>query len=96
MYSVSWNYQPRPSTATKFWLSLCIYAGSPFQFNVTDASKLAAAGDGLGMVACNRPTMFTIMAPGASRADLDVKIIGRVKGQQLLPASQTNLTSHHK
>ena len=48
--------------------------GSPFGFRVVDASKLTASGDGLRLAPCNKLSSFRILAEGARKDDLDIKI----------------------
>ena len=46
-------------------------------FNVFDASKVTATGDGLNLVRVGTPSRFHINAPGAHVNDFDVKIYGK-------------------
>jgi len=43
---------------------------------VIDPMKVAARGDGLGLVKANQATSFVITAPAADIPDLDVVITG--------------------
>jgi len=58
--------------------------GSPFQFNVYDACRASARGDGLSLVQCNQTASFVITAPEAKLCDLDVKILSP-SGRDVLP-----------
>ena len=51
--------------------------GGPFRFQVLDASKVSASGDGLGLVPAGRAAAFLIDAPGAHVNDFEVKIYGK-------------------
>ena len=51
-----------------------LFAGSPFTFNVMDASQVTASGEGLDLVFCGRPTSFTVHGVGTAMQDIGVKI----------------------
>ena len=54
-----------------------VSTGTPIQFNVLDASKITATGDGLGLVSCHKMAVINITAPGGRATELDVKVTGR-------------------
>jgi len=57
-------------------MSMLRYAGTPFQFLVTDLNKAAARGDGLGSVRSGQVATFFITAPAAQLKDINVSICG--------------------
>jgi hypothetical protein len=53
---------------------VCTVAGSPFKFQVYDACRASARGDGLSLVQCNERATFVVTAPDAKYSDIDVRI----------------------
>jgi len=50
--------------------------GNPFNFSVSDVSKVTVKGDGIGLVRCSQATVFYVYAPGAQVKDLNIDITG--------------------
>jgi len=55
------------------------FTGSPFQFLVTDLSKVTVRGDGLGSIKAGQLSTFLLTAPTAQLKDIDVRIMGMLR-----------------
>lgn len=68
----------------KLYFDIFMISGSPFQFLVTDYSKVTVRGDGLGLVRVNQLANFLVVAPPAQLKDININITGALSVQSTL------------